>query len=213
VNDRISFIGTLPLAVIGGEDFEESESGLANITVGIQYRFNSTAERTTAVSLCVSAPTASENNAMPLLLGMLSDYYELGKFLPNVFSINANLSHHIFRANGFLLNMEIGPYALIPTKSEDDSILEDPELYIHYGVSAGFRMNPVTFNVELLGIGIITEDVDQFEDRFYHTLGFGLQWSRGSVRPGLYYQLPLNKEMRDMIKGTLGFKLEIDLGK
>lgn len=213
VNDRINIIGSVPFAAIGGEDFVESESTLANISAGIQYRFGYTDQRATAVTLSITAPTASENKIIPLLLGMMSDYYEVPKFFPNVLTINGNLSHHIFRTNGFLLNMEIGPYLMIPTKSDNNSTLEDTELFVHYGVSVGYRLNPITLNVELAGLGIITEDMDNFEDRFDHMLAFGVQWNRGSVRPGLYYQLFLDKDMNDTVNGVLGLKLEIDLSK
>lgn len=143
-----------------------------------------------------------------VIMGLVTNYYKLPQYLPNALTIYGDISHHIFTANGWLLNAELGSYFMIPTKGGGDS-----ELFIHYGLSGGYRVNPVDFNVEFSGIGILTEEADEFEDRFVHMLGFGVQWNRGWIRPGIFYRLYLKKSMSDYINGVIGIKLQIDLKK
>lgn len=204
---KVNIIGSVPFSAVGWKDFDESESSFGNISAGIQYRFNSTDEKATAVTFGVFAPTASEEKESLFMMGFLTNYYEIPKYFPNVLTIYGNLSHHVFKADGLLLNLELGPYFMIPTEGGD------PELFIHYGLSGGYRVNPISFNVELAGIGILSEESEDFGDRFEHMLAFGAQWNRGWIRPGIYYQLYLKKEMREYINGVLGIKLEIDLKK
>lgn len=206
VSPKLNIIGSVPFSAWGLKHSDENESGFGNISVGMQYRFKSTNEHTTALTLGVSIPTASENKETPLLLGLVSNFYELQKFFPHVLTIYGNLSHHIFLSNGLLFNMEVGPYFMIPTERGIDS-----ELLIHYGVSAGYQIKPLTFNVELAGVGVLTEKEFLFEHRFEHILGFGVQWNRGPIRPGIFYQIYLHKYLRDLIDGIFGIKLEIDL--
>jgi len=211
VNAKLNVVGSVPFTTFAWKNSyydDEGESAFGNISLGLQYLLKRTAEQATAVHFGVYIPTAPEKDENPLILGLLTNYYELPKFFPNVLTIYGGLSHHVFKANGWLLNVELGPYFMIPTKGGGD-----PELFIHYGLSGGYRVNPVDFNVEFSGIVILTEEADEFADRFVHMLGFGVQWNRGWIRPGIFYQIYLNKSYRETISGVIGIKLEIDLKK
>ena len=65
--------------------------------------------------------------------------------------------------------------------------------------------------MELIGLAIITEDVDDFNDRFLHTLVFGGQWNAGTIKPGLFYKIYLKDELSDLVDGVLGIKLDVCL--
>jgi hypothetical protein len=67
------------------------------------------------------------------------------------------------------------------------------------------------FFAELLGIFIVTEDVDDFGDRFTHSLAFGAQLTVGQVRPGLFFVLPLENDLSAFLDGTLGLKVDFAL--
>lgn len=208
VSSKINIIGALPFSGKGWKIFDEYEMGSAfgNISVGMQYRFKSTDVHATALTLGVSIPTASHHKGGPLFMGILTNYYEFQKFMPHTLTIYGNLSHHIFLSNGLLFNMELGPNLMIPTEGGDH-----PELFAHYGVSTGYRMKPITFNVELAGICNISEGGMEFGDRFEHMLVFGVQWNRGPIRPGLFYKIYLHRDLKDIT--VFGIKLEMDLKK
>lgn len=211
ISPKMNFVGSLPFATIGGSDSEsESESAFGNISVGLLYKLKSTAENAATITFGVCTPTMSAKHAGPFFMGVYSDYFEFHKFFPKLLTLYGNLAYHVFNANGLLLNAEIGPYFMIPTESDDES---DTELLLHYGLAAGFRVNPIAFKVELAGHYFVTGKTENFEDRFMHMLAFGAQWSRGSIRPGIFYQVYLRKSFSDSISGVIGIKLEIDLKK
>lgn len=211
VNAKLNVVGSVPFMEYGWKSSyydDEGESAFGDIFIGLQYLLKKTDRQATAVCFGVYVPTAPEEKEGPVILGLATNYYKLPQYFPNVLTIYGDISHHIFTANGLLLNVELGPYFMIPTKGGGDS-----ELFIHYGLSGGYRVNPVDFNVEIAGVGILTEEADAFGDRFMNMLGFGVQWNRGWIRPGIFYQIYLKKSMSDSISGVIGIKLEIDLKK
>lgn len=211
VSPKMNFVGSLPFATIGFKGYDsESESSFGNISLGLQYKLKSTAETATAVTFGVCTPTMSDKHEGPYFMGLYADYYEFQKFFPHLLTLYGNLAYHVFKADGLLLNAEIGPYFMIPTETEDES---DSELFLHYGLSAGYRVNPIAFKVELAGLGILTEEMYEGGHRFEHMLAIGAQWTRGSVRPGIFYQVYLRKDISDYISSVIGIKLEIDLKK
>jgi len=84
-------------------------------------------------------------------------------------------------------------------------------LFAHYGVSGGFQFTNVALFAELLGIAIITEDVDDFGDRFTHSIDFGAQLTGYSVRPGIFYMIHLDEDLSEDLDGVLGIKVDFVL--
>ena len=85
------------------------------------------------------------------------------------------------------------------------------ELFIHYGISGEFKLTNVTLSAELAELAIISEDIDDFEDRFTHSLAFGAQWIGSNIKPGIFYQIYLKEDFRDVVDGILGIKVDVDL--
>ncbi|UCH98170.1 MAG: transporter [Candidatus Aminicenantes bacterium] len=200
---RLNIVGVFPFASMGVEG-DESESGIGNIYIGLQHRLKSTVEKGISLSLGVFLPTMSEDKLAVCLIGIFTNYYEFQKYMPNVLTIYGNLAYHHIKSEGLMLGLEIGPKLAIPTKNGGDA-----ELYAHYGLSGGYRTGGIAFKAELAGIAVITEEVDDFGDRFIHSLAFGLQWVRGSIRPGIFYKIYLKEEMKDIVSGVLGIKLDV----
>ncbi len=205
VGSQLNIVGALPFATLGVED--ETESGIGNIYLGLRHRLKSTAEKGLSLSLGVFLPTMPEDKWSVFLMGVYSNYYEFQKYMPNVLTVYGNVAYHHIKSEGLMLGMEIGPKLAIPTKDSEG----DTELFLHYGLSAGFRTGGVAFKAELAGIGIITEEADNFGDRFVHMLAFGVQWVRGSIRPGIFYKIYLKEELRDIVSGVIGIKLDVIL--
>lgn len=206
VSSKLNVVGSLPFVTMdmkGGE----SESSIGNIYIGLQNRLKSTAEKGMTVSLGAFLPTASEDKYSAPVIGVYTHYYALQKYLPNLLAFNVNVAYHRRHSNGLMYGLELGPYLMIPTKGEDSEM----ELYLHYGLSFGFRINDFVLKAEFAGIGIVTEKFDDFGDRFVHAITFGALWNRGSIRPGIFYKLYLKKRMSDLIDGVLGIKVEVVL--
>jgi hypothetical protein len=140
-------------------------------------------------------------------LGLLVNFHELQRSLPNVLTIYGNFAYHYRQINRGLFGVEIGPQLLIPT----GELNGDAELFGHYGLAAGFPMANVAFFAELLGIFIVTEDVGDFDDQFNHSLALGAQLTMHQVRPGVFYMLPLDKDRSGLFNGALGLKVDFVL--
>ena len=135
-----------------------------------------------------------------------TNFYELQKYLPDVLTLYGNYAFRSSKPGGAIFGFEIGPNFLIPTEDGGDS-----ELFLHYGLTAGFQMTQLAIFAELAGIAIITEDVDDFGDRLSHVIAFGAQWTGSRLRPGVFYKLYLDEDLSDSVDGVLGIKLDVSL--
>lgn len=209
VGSKMNIVGSIPFATIGGEfgDWIESDSGFGNIYIGLQHRLKSTAEKGMTLSVGAFLPTASEDKYSVPLLGMLANNIEIYKYFPNILTIHGNAAYYRSQSKGFMYGLEIGPNIMIPTKGEDTEV----ELLVHYGLSCGYRTKDFVLKAEFAGVGNITAEDGDFSDRFLHAFTFGLLWDRGSIRPGIFYKIYLDKDWSDVVSGVLGIKLEIVL--
>jgi hypothetical protein len=152
-------------------------------------------------------PTASEKKEIAHLVGALTNIYELQRSLPDVLTIYGNFAYHYRQINGGMFGVEIGPQLLVPTGELEG----DTELFGHYGLAGGFALPKAAIFAELLGVFIVSEDVDKFGDRFIHSFAFGAQYTGSFVRPGLFYTLPLDEDINEDISGMLGLKVDVVL--
>ncbi len=104
----------------------------------------------------------------------------------------------------------------IPTKNEHNDDVQ--RLFAHYGITVGFKIKDVLLSAELEGlVWIITEkeDIDSFYDRFFHSISsLGVQWTSSSIKPGIFYQIYLKEDFRNIdefVDGVLGIKVDVDL--
>jgi len=221
VLSRLNFVGSLPYLTYGynydwyGYTDKYRESGLGNLSVGLQYLLKSTENEKTSVSLIASLPTMkSDDEDIPYFAGMLANYTEIGKYFPETLTLRGNFAHHAIKKSGLMYGVEVGPDALIPT---DDSSERKVELFLHYGGMVGYRAPLVDIVAEVVGNVYLTgEDYNYYDDNSDNLteLTFGVSLNRGRIRPGVYYSAILfNKEFKEYLKGKFGIKVEIDLKK
>jgi hypothetical protein len=96
---------------------------------------------------------------------------------------------------------------LIPTKGNG----AETEFLAHYGITGGYQINQLTMSLEFVGVVIISEDIQKFEDRFVNMLNIGTQWDGGIVKPMVYYNYYLRKEIRQTIDGVLGIGVNVSI--
>jgi len=204
VGPRINLIGSLPFTTFSAKD-EDSESGIGNIYVGIQTKPISESGNNSNISAGIFLPTATDEFA-PMFLGLYSNYYEIQKYFSDMLTVYGNYSFSMNHSRGAIFGLEIGPNLFIPTKDDGDV-----ELFAHYGIFGGFKLTSVMFSVELEGLAIISEDMEEFEDRFVHSLAFGAQWIGSNIRPGIFYEIYLKEDFRDVVDGVLGIKVDVSL--
>ncbi len=149
-------------------------------------------------------PTADEKSGG---YGILADYYNLQKYTVKSTGFYFNFAFLKMYEDGFNLGLELGPNLVIPTGNSHAKT----ELYAHYGINGGIKVEKLFFNVELTGIAILSEDVNNFDDRFVNLLSLGFQWQDETFTPKLYYQIYLRDQLKQVVDGVLGIGLTFSL--
>ncbi len=204
VSPKINLVRSLPYTIFSAKG-EDSEGGIGSIYVGIQTKPMSESGNNSSLSLGIFLPTTADDFS-PMVLGWYSNYYEIQKYIPDMLTVYGSYSYSMNQSRGPIFGLEIGPNLFIPTKDDGDV-----ELFAHYGISGGLKMSNIMFSAELVGLAIISEDIDDFEDRFTHSLAFGAQWTGSNIKPGIYYQIYLKEDLKDDVDGILGINVDIDL--
>lgn len=183
----------------GLSDYEYNKSGIGNIYIGLQTRPEIPEDIRSTVSFGIFLPTADKEAASA---GYLANYYNLQKYYPNSMGIYFNYAYHKLPKRGFHFGGEAGPNLVIPTKKELNT-----ELFLHYGLNGGYKIDNFFFNVELMGIYIATGEAAEFGDRFVHLIDFGMQLSGDVISPKVFYEIYLKDGINDYIDGILGIGL------
>jgi len=206
VSSNLNLIGSLPFTAM---DFEgpESESGIGNIYIGFQTRRHPTPERTSSVSFGLFLPTAPDDKFSLLFVNIYTNLHQQEKYIPDMLTVYGNYAYHSIQPGGVKLGVEFGPQLYVPTDDEGD----ESELFVHYGFTGGAQVTHFAIFAELVGLAVITEEADEFGDRFTHSLVFGSQWTEGIVKPGIFYQIYLDEDMEEVVDGVFGIKIETSL--
>jgi hypothetical protein len=72
-------------------------------------------------------------------------------------------------------------------------------------------MNKLHLWTEFNGQFLFTESDADTSDRLFTQLGLAASLNLGNVNPGLFYGIPLNKDIRKDQSGILGFKVEVGI--
>lgn len=181
---------------------EYNDTGLGNLYVEIQKALNSS--KNTWIAFGLYLPTIGKEHYDRGLMGFLADPYRFVQYSEGI-SINSTLGYNLTNRPGLILGADIGPDLFIPTYEDGDV-----ELLLHYGIKGGYHFNAVAAWTELNGIMIITEEGD-LADRWINMVNFGAQLSKGTFRPGVFYGIHLDKDIREGTSGILGINLQIVL--
>jgi len=210
VSEKLNIIGELPFINCNVkydhsyyiDDF--TESGLGNIFIGLQTQPAEMTQSFSILTFGLFLPTVDEKVA---LWGVFSNYYESSKYYPNSLGVYFNYARHKIFDNGINLGLELGPDFRIPTKEKSG----DTELFLHYGLKAGYSIEQFNMSAEFVGTAIITEDYDNFSDRLMNAISFGAAWKEKLVTPQLFYSVYLKDSMSDIVGGVLGLKVTVSL--
>ena len=198
-----SLYGEVPLilAKVGDGDFSESDNGLGNVFIEVRKGINE--NNTSHFSLGAFLPTVGEDNYIRQITGFLSNPYRVGQSL-SAFTVYGNYSHNNPREKSAIFGLDFGPDIMFPTAEDTDT-----EVFAHFGIKGGHKFNKLHLWTELNGQFWFTESDIDTSDRLFTQLGLAASLNLGNVKPGLFYGIPLNKDIRDGQSGILGFKLEV----
>jgi len=208
ISTEMNLISTIPYssynleANFGLWKYKFKEHGFGNIFIGAQTNPEIIDNKNSIYSFGLFLPTAEEDVGN---WSAFANYYEFHQFIPNSLTLYFNYAYHNINKNGFRYGFEIGPNILIPTKDDN----AETEIYAHYGISSGYQANKLLLNLELIGIAIILEDIDNFDDRFIHLLNFGAAWTENIITPKIFYKIYLKEDFNDFVDGVLGIEISI----
>ena len=209
VSSKLNIIGNIPFIYTSYNiDYPSalesiSESGFGNIFLGLQIKPKVPESRISIFTFGLFLPTAKENAS---LNGTLTDYYYFSKYVQNYFGLHFNYAYHYINNKGFNYGLELGPNLLIATKSNSQT-----ELYAHYGIIAGYQINKLLANIEVVGVAIISEDIKNFGDRFINMFNIGLQERGSIVSPKIFYKIFLRDDIRHNVDGVLGLGVNVSI--
>jgi len=210
LNSRYNIVTSLPIINVSGENktsyfnSEYDENGIGSVFIGLQTNNEIIDGRRSSVIFGLFLPTADEKAAS---FGFFPNIYEIQKYSPDVLTLYFNYAVQQTNDNGFRFGFEFGPNFFIPTGDNK----ADTELFAHFGLNLGIETSNIYFGVEFVGIAIITEDVDKFEDRFINALDFGVAYKGETVTPKLFYKIYVDEDFERFIDGVLGVGIDVRL--
>ncbi len=184
--------------------YSYNKNGIGNIFIGVQTGPKINSNPKGIITFGFYLPTADEHAGG---YGVFADYYNLQKYTIKSTGFYFNYAYLKMYEDGFNFGLELGPSLMIPTGNS----IAKTELFAHYGLNGGIKVERLFFNIELTGIAILTESVDNFDDRFINLLSFGFQWKDETFTPKLYYQIFLRDQLKQLVDGILGIGVTVSL--
>lgn len=186
----------------------ESTAG-GNVYLGM-YSMRQMSERTkTVVSMGLHLPTASEprRSRDAVAYGALANLHQARRVVTNAWVLYGNMTWRVESSQGGIFGLEVGPEVWIA----EGGIDADPELLFHYGFSGGVGTRHFSFLAEAIGLFLASEETEEFGDQFQHHFAFGVGVRNFPIRPSLWYQVPLENDVRAVIDGVFGVQVEVSL--
>jgi hypothetical protein len=216
IDSKINLIGNIQYASTRGNSY--SANGPGNIFFGVQSDLSSDEASNNVITVGLYLPTASKDASY---YRMISDYYYLSKSIPNSIGIYFNYAFHKLNAEGFSYGVEAGPDIISPISNKESTSPDiifptklnagTAEFFSHYGIITGYQVDQIALNLEFVGNVDISEDIQEFGDRFVNMLNVGVQWMGATVTSKIYYKIYLRNEIRQMVDGLLGIGVNLSI--
>ncbi len=198
---KLTFVFELPVATASG-------SGASEIQLGNPYLgFRLASPANVTLDVGVRVPLANVNafsNALPLLVGSLTDVDRFEAFLPEVLSVQIRATPRHLTPTGFLAEAYMGSTVMVPTEGGDT------ELFGDYGFRAGYGGPTAEATLGLTGRITMTGDGD-IGERTIHQFAARVAFETGGVRPYFMLRFPLDDDLADIFKYVVGAGITVPL--
>ena len=202
MSPRWSLLLDLPYVRYAPDGYD-SESAIGNMFLGVRF-VDSLPNGSNAFTLGVAPPMADRDDAAVLLLSGVANYHEIYKYAVDYLTAYFAASLDRVMATGAFLDLEIGSMFMIYTGSGS----ADTEAYLRYAGSVGYRNELIELRGGIMGLFLMTEDMDEFTDKLWNDLMFKGSLVGGLFRPSIFYRLPLKEEIKETLNGDLGVQVE-----
>lgn len=174
-----------------------NESGIGNFLIGCELGdLNS--------PICFEAgvrPVLRKETEIFGLVGYFGDYGRGEIYTTEMRSYFAVINVKSVGNEGFVYRLRFGPTVLLPVNGDAITMVD-------YGLKIGYEES---------GIGLFTGITGRWNTKenegktAYHYAGLDGGYRVGSIRPALFYRIPLDKENKRLIKQTLGVTVSMEL--
>lgn len=210
--EQVHFVGELAFArgssTTSEANFYSSQSEIAfgNPYLGIEIRARNAP---IFAELGVRVPLASEDNALSMAAGAITDFDRLEAFAPKYFTLNGMMNFRRVGSSGFMIRLRAGSSLAINTDKQDFE--RHADCFINYGAQLGYESRQLNIGTSFTGRANISLDEGNFNERTIHQLGFATSMRLGQFWPGLQVRLPLDDELKTYIDAVFGVQLGIEL--
>ncbi|RMG68082.1 MAG: hypothetical protein D6715_03210 [Calditrichaeota bacterium] len=212
-NDNWAFTAELPLARYGQEvsvngqpTVDISETTVGNLYAGIRYGHNN---GPFMANLGIRLPFAEQDKLNAELAGRFSDVERWDAFIPNALGFIGTGQYRYQLASGFFVGARGGGSFLVNTDKDEGEDASD--LYLLYGLSAGYRAPRFDLTADFSGRFLATNDEGGFGANSWHFAGISATYKAGRIWPGVQFKLPLDKDSRDVVDFVGGVHFLINL--
>lgn len=184
---------------------ETSESGFGNIRFGLQMLLKSKQENKSAMQYFLNLGTADRKAAT---VQGLSEIGDLQNYVPDFHSLTIQYVSSGVWVNEINRNYYFGGSLLVPADKDHNM-----EVFLRFGFEPYITFSGFNFLVTFRSVFNLTTDIDKFSDRFLNRIGTGLSKNFGLFEPKFSYQIVLNEDVNDLLKGLFIFALNYNFGE
>ncbi|GEM_PF-6728284 len=217
ISDRLQLVAALPYLRYRNsfvnwnqEKTTESAGGLGCVSFALRGILKKKENRSTSFTAGVYLPTMNCSRGgyrectLLQTIGIQADFPEFPKSL-DVTTPFVRVSHYQTLKGGWRAGLEGGALIMLPRGGDANP------LYVQGGISAGKSIGPLELKAEWAGSVHLTGFHDEFFFHLYHQAALGISWSRGRLRPGIFYTMFLDQVYREESRGTVGVRLSYEL--
>mgnify|MGYP005725378233 CR=1 FL=1 len=209
VTKYFGLVGEVPFSHFGlnfGEGFETTDNSLGNIYLGIELMGRNSPLFVEVGGRLPIASGLDEFSEAPFS-GYLTNFVERAEaFVPEAVPLNLAFNVNHKSITGLTFRLRGASTVWLATGERSDT-----ELFFQYNAYVGFE-NPVfTVLAGASGRVLATEEGLDFGERSTHQFRMSGDVSLGVIRPGVFFQLPVDSELQDLVSAVFGVSLGVDL--
>jgi hypothetical protein len=209
-NDRLSVIWTIPilnLDVAQGWTSFSDKVLIGNPYLELEYkRRPSDGHHTVFSRLGIQLPVTTDDDRHATEMSFFTAFDRFEAFIPDLVTISAGSGFHYVNENGFSSRVNLGGAFMKPIMGDDGS-----DLFIDYNVAVWFAIGRATLGAGFSGRMNATETGLPLSERSAHQLGYEISYRFGNFKPSVHMRIPIDQDLRDVVKFVYGFKLDFDV--
>ena len=180
-------------------------SSLGNVFLGLQSR-PAPGDRRTWTTFGLFMPTGDDD--MGAFAGVVADPTRPERFSPETMTL---FGEYAWRHAAPGLTMQGAVGLQLQMVMLDDYAGDPGEMFLHYGQAVSWGTGDARLIAEFSGLMVVTEQPDEFGDRFLNNIALGLGWRLGRLTPTAYYRWPLNESVQNLVNSVFGLRLDYAL--